>query len=217
MVLPPPSSGPGSRPAAIVVVDPISTGVVLCYQAVRMRGAQIIAVWSDVIPAELKDYVDPRFGVEQVARIQHKTGALEETVAAVRALDFDVREVMVGCETGVLLNDELAEALGCRGNGTAKSSLRRNKWLQTEAIRSAGLNACGQRLADSAEDVESFLREDASNRTGDRSAHAIVHPSTPDVLKHWCCCAHRCAQLQGGCEARRGRRLGRGVHLRLAR
>lgn len=157
--MPPITTIAAAPPSAIVVVDPISTGVVLCYQAVHARGLQIIAVWSDVMPAELKDYVDPRFGVEYVAKIQHKAGALEETVAAVRALEVDVREVMVGCETGVLLNDQLAEALGCRGNGTGKSSLRRNKFLQTEAVRSAGLNACGQMLADTSEDVERFLAE----------------------------------------------------------
>ena len=66
---------------------------------------------------------------------------------------------MVGCETGVLLGDQLSEALGVRGNGTAKSGLRRNKFLQTEAVRALKLNACGQALADSREDVEKFLRE----------------------------------------------------------
>jgi biotin carboxylase len=100
-----------------------------------------------------------RYGIDFVARLQHEAGALETTVANVRALDLDVREVMVGCETGVLLADQLSEALDCRGNGTAHSSLRRNKFLQTEAVRNAGLNACGQALADSRDDVERFLRE----------------------------------------------------------
>eukprot|EP00908_Phaeocystis_cordata_P022322 Transcript_4743.p1 GENE.Transcript_4743~~Transcript_4743.p1 ORF type:complete len:207 (-),score=102.38 Transcript_4743:961-1581(-) len=66
---------------------------------------------------------------------------------------------MVGCETGVLLGDELSSALALRGNGTARSSLRRNKFLQQEAVRAAKLNACGQQLAETAEDVEQFLRE----------------------------------------------------------
>ena len=157
MLLPPPTHL-AAAPGAVVIVDPISTGVVLSYQAVRERGLLVIAVWSDVLPEELKDFVDSRFNIEFAGRIQHKTGALDETVAAVRALELDVREVMVGCETGVLLNDMLAEALSCRGNGTSKSSLRRNKFLQTEAVRSAGLNACGQMLADSSADVERFLK-----------------------------------------------------------
>ena len=93
------------------------------------------------------------------ARLQHEAGELEATVAAVRALGMDIREVMVGCETGVILADELSDAMGVRSNGTLKSGLRRNKFRQTEAVRSAGLNACGQMLADSREDVEKFLRE----------------------------------------------------------
>jgi len=64
----------------------------------------------------------------------------------------------VGCETGVLLGDELSSALGVRGNGTAKSTLRRNKFFQTEAVRNAKLNACGQALANSSDDVEKFLQ-----------------------------------------------------------
>ena len=148
-----------ATPGAIVVVDPISTGAVLSFQIARERGLRVIAVWSDAIPDELKEYIDPRCGIDYAARIQHSTGALDETVAAVRGLGLDVRECMVGCETGVLLNDQLAEALGVRGNGTAKSNLRRNKYLQTEALRTAGLNACGQMLAETREDVERFLAE----------------------------------------------------------
>ena len=101
--------------------------------------------------------------------------AVDATVAAVGALGFDVREVMVGCETGVVFTDELAQALGCRGNGTAKSALRRNKWLQTEAVRSAGLNACGQALANSSEDVEAFLRQ-AESDTLSGGFKAVVKP-----------------------------------------
>lgn len=157
----------------MIIVDPITTGLVLAHQVYHQRGLAVIAVWSDVIPSELKDYVDSRYNIDYAARIQHTTGSLDETVAALRALELDIRECMVGCETGVLLNDQIAEALGCRGNGTAKSSLRRNKYLQTEAVRNLGLNACGQALAETREDVEKFLREKPkSNRC------ARMHPAT---------------------------------------
>ena len=161
VILPSPSPGvgPAAPTSAMVVVDPISTGIVLCHQAVHQRGLAVIAVWSDVMPDELKGFVDPRYGIEFAAKITHRTGGLADTVAAVRAVDLEIVECVVGCETGVLLNDELAEALGARGNGTNKSSLRRNKFLQTEAVRNAGLNACGQMLADTHDDLEKFLRE----------------------------------------------------------
>jgi hypothetical protein len=223
--------GPAAAPRAVVVVDPVSTGVVLCHQAVHVHGLTVIAVWSDVIPSELKQYVDPRMAVNYAARIQHQTGALDETVKAVRALELDVCECFVGCETGVLLNDQLADALGCRGNGTAKSSLRRNKFLQTEAVRSAGLNACGQQLADCSEDVERFLREKPpattcaapthSSRTGLRwcplpgtrrrasRAHTRGGPSL-------CSAPAGSPQLQSSGQAGRGRGQRRRLHLRLS-
>lgn len=157
--MPKPSSGPDAKPGAVVVVDPISTGIVLAYQLHVHHGLKVIAVWSDVMPDELKSFVDPRFGIEFAGKIQHGTDSLPATVEAIHSLGLDVRECMVGCETGVLLGDQLSEALGVRGNGTAKSGLRRNKFLQTEAVRALKLNACGQALADSREDVEKFLRE----------------------------------------------------------
>ena len=143
-------------PAAVVVVDPLSTGAVLA-KRVHDLGYAVIRVWSDVVPDELKSFVDPRAAFEFVATVQHTADGLSGTIAQLRALSLDVREVLVGCETGVLLGDALSEGLDKRTNGTAKSSLRRNKYLQTEAIREAGLNACGQMLADSAADVEQFL------------------------------------------------------------
>lgn len=157
--VPPPAGAPNAKPAAVVVVDPISTGIVLAYQLHTHLGLAVIAVWSDVMPDELKAFVDPRFGIEFAGKIQHGTDSLAATVAAVRSLGYEIRECMVGCETGVLLGDQLSEALGVRTNGTALSGLRRNKFLQTEAVRARQLNACGQMLADTHEDVERFLRE----------------------------------------------------------
>ena len=53
-------------------------------------------------------------------------GKINATAAAVRKLPVRVLDVIVGCETGVLLGDELSEALGVRTNGTAQSSVRPN-------------------------------------------------------------------------------------------
>ena len=64
---------------------------------------------------------------------------MKATAAAVRALNVHVLDVIVGCETGVLVGDELSEALGLRTNGTLHSAVRRNKFQQAEAARRAGL------------------------------------------------------------------------------
>ena len=79
-------------------------------------------------PDELKAFVDPRTRVKFAGRVQHETGGLDATCASVREIVAELGlvliEVMVGCETGVLLTDELSHALGYRGNGVAKSELR---------------------------------------------------------------------------------------------
>lgn len=77
----------------------------------------------------------------------------------------------MGCETGVLLGDILSEGLRVRTNGSAASDLRRNKWLQTEAVRAAGLNACTQSQASTREEVEAFLARQPS-----RHFKAVVKP-----------------------------------------
>ena len=78
-----------------------------------------------------------------------------------------------------------------------RSALRRNKFLQTEAVRSAGLTACSQVLANCAEDVEAFLQaQPASERfcavvkpvEGAGKSHAST-PIRPASLTLLSCCA----------------------------
>eukprot|EP00308_Calcidiscus_leptoporus_P000576 CAMPEP_0119373812 /NCGR_PEP_ID=MMETSP1334-20130426/27850_1 /TAXON_ID=127549 /ORGANISM="Calcidiscus leptoporus, Strain RCC1130" /LENGTH=552 /DNA_ID=CAMNT_0007391687 /DNA_START=97 /DNA_END=1755 /DNA_ORIENTATION=+ len=151
------SNLPAPSADAVVVIDPISTGAVLAHAAVHQARLRAICVWSEVVPIELRAFVAKGLGVTYSGVVQHEKGELLKTVAKVRAVGIRVAAVMVGCETGVLLGDQLSEALGCRTNGTAKSPLRRNKFSQMEAVRAAKLNACGQELAHSKADVEAFL------------------------------------------------------------
>jgi len=150
--------GASANRDVLVVIDPISTGAVLASQAVE-RGLAIIAVWSESVPDELKGYVDKRLSLRYIGVVQHVEGKLEATARAVRAISGErLKGVLVGCETGVLLGDALAEELGQRGNGTKLSPLRRNKWLQTEAVRESGANACIQSLVTGTSQVERVLK-----------------------------------------------------------
>jgi biotin carboxylase len=145
----------------VVIVDPVSTGAVLAAEATK-RGFGVIAVWSECVPPELKAFVVKGLNIRYVGVVQHEEGHIHETARAVRALVSDHRRLdalMVGCETGVLLGDELAEALELRGNGTELSALRRNKWLQTEAVRKSGANACAQSLVTTMAEVDAVLRQ----------------------------------------------------------
>jgi len=145
-------------PAAVVVVDPCSSGSVFANE-LHTRGVPLVCVWSDVCTDELiSAHVREGMRVPFLSTVRHTCPAdLPATLDALRRVGTPIGDVIVGCETGVLLADLLAEELGVRGNGTSKSNLRRNKWFQTEAVRAAGLNACGQKLATCREDVESFL------------------------------------------------------------
>ena len=93
-------SGAGSSalpPLTVVVVDPISTGAVLAHHIVNKRGLQVVAVWSEVVPDELKAFVAHGMEVSFAGRIQHVAGQVRATAAAVRALNVRVLDVIVGC------------------------------------------------------------------------------------------------------------------------
>lgn len=148
---------PVSGADALVLVDPVSTGAVVAYQTVHRMGLQIICVWSESIPDELKGFVAKGMAVPYAGVITHVKGELAKTVAAIRALGIPLAACIVGCETGVTLGDLLSEALRLPTNGTLKTGLRRNKYAQTEAVRSAGLEACYQMQAETIEGVEAFI------------------------------------------------------------
>ena len=143
----------------LVIVDPISTGAVLSAHSVA-RGLNVIAVWSESVPPELLNFVSKGLSYSFIGAVQHQAGEIQTTAKAVGQLigHATLRGVIVGCETGVLLGDELSEMLKQRGNGTALSPLRRNKWLQTEAVRKTGANACTQSLVTSMAEVNSVLQ-----------------------------------------------------------
>jgi len=95
--------------------------------------------------------------VDWEVTIQHE-GRVASTLAALRGVG--VTHLLVGSEPGVSLHAELSAAFA---GGAALSlprealELRRNKYLQSEAIRSAGCDAVHQRLAHTHDDVEAFI------------------------------------------------------------
>jgi biotin carboxylase len=85
------------------------------------------------------------------------TGDLDATVEAVAA--HEPEAVVAGGEIGVEMADQLSEALGLLTNGTALSAARRDKYIQMEQIRSAGLRATRQILVRDADHLEQWHRE----------------------------------------------------------
>ncbi len=79
-----------------------------------------------------------------------------------KVLMFNFKFVIAGTESGVLLADQLAEALKCPGNGTQKSSARRNKFLMSETLRAQEVPAVRQKLCTSLEDAISWASQQNS-------------------------------------------------------
>lgn len=141
----------------IVIVDPISTGACLA-KTLSDRGHQLVRVWSDTCPDVVKAHTQKGMEVTYVGEVQADSDNIGAAVAALSKFG-PIRDVMVGCETGVRCTDQLASALRVKGNGDAMSDLRRNKYEQIEAVRAAGLDAPLQKLAVNAADVNAWLVE----------------------------------------------------------
>jgi len=88
-----------------------------------------------------------------VGNIVHK-GDLDVTLDAVRS--FDPVAVVAGGEIGVEFADLLSSALGLATNGTALSAARRDKYVQIETLRAAGLRATEQLLVTGADELSAW-------------------------------------------------------------
>jgi hypothetical protein len=116
------------------VVDPWGGGALLA-PALRRRGHECFAVLSDAgIAARLGAAPPPAADFVEVLTHQDDAAATAE-----RLRERGVELVLAGCETGVLLADQLDDALGLAGNGLALSPARRDKGLMAQAAADAGL------------------------------------------------------------------------------
>jgi biotin carboxylase len=75
-----------------------------------------------------------------VKTIKHES--LSSTLAAL--VEFKVEAVMAGSEPGVLLTEDLQDALSLPGNGAATKEWRRDKYAMQERLRELGIRAVHQ-------------------------------------------------------------------------
>lgn len=149
---------------AVVMVDPYSTGAIVALEFMN-RGYHVIALWNKALTPIMKTHVpimaqnDPNFKYFK----QVEEGAtLEETVQIVTdaASPYRVVACMAGGESGVDLGDLLSEALKLRTNGTDIPN-RRDKKLQQELCRKAGLRSVRQAGGSEFSQVETFLKTES--------------------------------------------------------
>ena len=143
--------------AVVAVVDPVSTGACLA-RYLADRGHPVVRVWSDAIPPEVKGLVAAGLEVDWEATVDH-TGDIAATVESLKKLGVD-KYILVGSEPGVNLHADLTTAFGLVPGDEKAVELqaaRRNKYLQSETIRAAGLTAVHQALAEEKDQVETFI------------------------------------------------------------
>jgi biotin carboxylase len=144
-----------------LVVDPYSTGCLVA-QAIQKRGYLLVAIWTIGFSAEMKTHVPAACGrMDYFAEIE-QAETLEETKARIEEATkgHKIFCCFAGGEAGVDAADALSEYLGLLSNGTEIAN-RRDKYVQQELIRQAGLRAVRQAGSATFSDVEPFLHTEA--------------------------------------------------------
>jgi len=139
---------------AVVVVDPYSSGPLLVDE-LHHRGFPVVAVRTSL---NLSEAVLETWNSVSFERVIVHRGDVMKTLAALQR-EGRVKAVIAGSEYGVELADELANAMGLRGNAMELSACRRDKYKMQERLRECGLRSCIQRCCISTLDASDFARE----------------------------------------------------------
>src|SRR5690349_15346058 len=135
----------------IAMVDVYAPTLQLAREFIR-AGYGVVRVQSTVdVPRFYRGFATDEF----TDNIVHQ-GSLTDTAEAVAK--HEPVAVITGGETGVELADQLSEALGLPTNGTALSEARRNKYVQIETIKAAGLRGARQLLVTNAAELAEWHR-----------------------------------------------------------
>jgi biotin carboxylase len=138
-------------PEYVGVVDAFSSGSDYAAE-LRARGYQPVHVQREVpVPADDRS----TFAADLYAANLTFDGDLDRCARALAA--FQPRCVLAGSEHGVELADQLSEALGLPGNGTALSAARRDKLAMQRAIAAAGLRSIPSQTAARWDTIEAWV------------------------------------------------------------
>ena len=148
----------------VVLVDPLSTGVMLQKRLLE-AGYNIIVVWSDrTQPIAREKHFQKTSPEDRFAGIIVHDGNIHRTLHQILAITQKVYAVMCGSEHGVLLEDAIADGLNAvlgttnlRSSGLETTMTKVDKHAQANLLREAGLQAVHETLARCEDDVRSFL------------------------------------------------------------
>jgi biotin carboxylase len=144
----------------VIVVDPISTGGSVAFEA-HLRGHAVIALWCNELGEEFRSHVPDcckTLGFKYYAEIDEKS-TIHATAIAVKeaAGSMPIAACIVGGESGVTLADKISMELGVTTNGELHLGDRRNKSVQQQAVKAAGLRAVREVVGTEWGEVEGFV------------------------------------------------------------
>lgn len=156
-----PADIPEEAMGLVIVVDPYSTGCLIA-QEISKRGCLIAALWSEGFSQDMKLHIPQSCGALNWCAEFDEAKTLEETAQRAQeiAKDIDIISCIAGGEAGVDLADKLSEYLKLPTNGTEIPN-RRDKKIQQELIKAAGLRSVRQAGSDKFAEVEDFLKTEA--------------------------------------------------------
>ena len=149
-----------SSKEVVVIVDPYSTGCVIV-QEIQSRGYKVIALWTRGFSDEMKTHVPVSCGDMSYHAEVTEGDDMGETTRDLYKAAGKLRIVACICggEAGVDAADLVSERLMVRTNGTAGDfANRRDKKVQQELIKAAGMRSVRQAAGKQFSDVEAFLR-----------------------------------------------------------
>jgi biotin carboxylase len=156
--MPPESALPpaAAKKDLVILVDPYSTGCIIAQEMMR-RGFLVVALWTRGFAEEMKLHVPQSCQgslhyYDEVDELE----TLDETVAALEAVPHNVVACLAGGEAGVDFADALSERMGLLTNGTDIPN-RRDKKIQQELIKAAGLRSVRQAGGSEFDQVKDFL------------------------------------------------------------
>jgi biotin carboxylase len=135
-----------------IIVDPYSSGALYASEFAK-HGVLCIAIQSSLpLPAHfLQDF-------DLLNYIEVLSPSPSDELAS-RLSARNVVAVVAGCDTAVILTDELSERLGLSGNDSSKSAIRRYKDQMHEALKLRGLRHIDTAVFKSFEDFSRLLNE----------------------------------------------------------
>eukprot|EP00548_Thalassiothrix_antarctica_P007332 CAMPEP_0194136790 /NCGR_PEP_ID=MMETSP0152-20130528/6778_1 /TAXON_ID=1049557 /ORGANISM="Thalassiothrix antarctica, Strain L6-D1" /LENGTH=959 /DNA_ID=CAMNT_0038833585 /DNA_START=37 /DNA_END=2916 /DNA_ORIENTATION=- len=154
---PPPPIPTRNDKGAVILVDPYSTGCTIAQEIVR-RGYVVVALWTIGFSEEMKTHIPASCASLKYFAEMTQVESLDETAKLLRELlePMKIIACITGGEAGVDVADALSENMGLLTNGTEIPN-RRDKKIQQELAKAAGMRSVRQAGGTKLEDVQRFL------------------------------------------------------------